>query len=330
MLKINALRKSDIGNPIIPKRAADPAAQFGNLRGAKRKLEARYKRIIVGIKQMIGTFDKRVISTNIKYEYQIDPNRFQSINLFLQELLYEELLDNQGGQLTSRWWLNANLTQSYTDGTSDVLQSSKNIATVEAVGPELSRTMRSIQLEQIIFSRGFQTRVGLVQARTFELMKGLADSTRTDLANTLARGMVDGIGVRELTKNTVERVGVSFSRAQRIVRTETLNAYRTAGGTETDELNEDVYGDSPWKMKSLWFSALASTSRRWHIARHGRTFTTDDVREFYAKNGNSINCLCSQSPVLVNTRTGEVLQKELIKRMEKQREKALAVFDLAA
>ncbi len=325
MLKINALRKSDIGFPIVPRSAADPAAQFNNLRGAKKKLVARYRRIDVGMRQLIGTLDKRVISTNIKYEYQIDATRFQNINLFIQKLLNNELLDNQNGLWTQRWWLNANLTQAYEDGTSDVLQSSKNIATVESVGPELSREMRSIQLEQILFSRGFQSRVGLVQSRVFEMMKGLTDSTRTDLSSTLARGMIDGIGIRELSQNITDRVKVSFGRAQRIARTEILNAYRVAGGVETDELNEDVYGDSEWGMQSLWFSALAATTRKNHAIRHGRFFTTDEVREFYSINSNAINCLCSQSPVLVNKRTGEVLQQALLDRMTKRRDKFLKV-----
>jgi len=323
MIKTNALKKSDIGNPIVPRNISDPAAQFGNLRGAKRKLVARYRRIDKGMRQLIGTLDKRVISTNIKYEYQIDVTRFQNINSFIQNLLYDELLDNQNGLLTQRWWLNANLAQAYEDGTSDILLSSKRIATVESVGPELSREMRFIKLEQTIFSRGFQTRVGLVQARTFELMKGLSDSTRTDLSNTLARGMIDGIGIRELSKNITDRVKVSLSRGQRIARTEILNAYRTAGGVETDELNEDVYDDSEWGMQSLWFSALSPTTRRTHASRHGMIYTTDEVREFYAKNSNAINCLCSQSTVLVNKRTGEVLQQDLLDRMAKRRKQFL-------
>ncbi len=325
-IKINSLRKSDIGFPIVPRNISDPASQFGNLRNAKKKLVARYKRIDKGMRQLIGTLDKRVISTNIKYEYQIDATRFQNINSFIQDLLYDELLDNKGGLWTQRWWLNSNLNQAYEDGTSDVLQSSKNIATVEAVGPEISREVRSIKLESIFFSRGFQTRLGLVHARVFEQMKGFSDQTRTDLASTLTRGMVDGIGIRELSNNITDRVKVSFSRAQRIARTEILNAYRTAGNVETDELNEDVYSDSEWGMLSLWFSALApktktsSGTRKAHAIRHGSTYTTEKVREFYAINGNAINCLCSQSPVLFNKKTGEVLQQDLLDRMAKKRD----------
>lgn len=319
MLKINALRKSDIGNPIVPRNASDPAAQFGNLRGAKKKLMSRYRRIDKSMRQLIGNLDKRVILANIKYEYQIDPVSFQNISSFIQRLLYNELLDDPNGTWSQRWWLNSNLIQAYEDGTSDALQSSKNIATVASVGAELSREMRSINIDNIIFSRGFQTRVGLVKARTFEAMKGLTDSTRSDLADTLARGMIDGIGIRELSSNITSRVKTSFKRAQRIARTEILNAYRTASGVETDELNEDVYDDSDWHMMSLWYSALAATSRLNHVSRHGLLYTTDKVREFYSKNGNAINCLCSQSPILVNRKTGEILQQELVDRMVKRR-----------
>jgi hypothetical protein len=134
--------------------------------------------------------------------------------------------------------------------------------------------------------------------------------------------MATGKGVRELTGDVMNRVGVSHRRAQRIVRTEILNAHRTAAASETDDLNADVYAGSDWVMKSLWFSARAPTTRPSHLRRHGLTFTTNEVREFYSINANAINCLCNQSVILVNIKTGEVLQEDLLKRMEKQREQA--------
>lgn len=292
------MKIKSIGNPIVPRNALDPANQFSNIRSSKAQLVKRYKNINRGMKQLIASIDKRVVPdsevggivTNIKYEYLVDAERFQSINLFIQRLLYGELLDNEQGLFTDRWWLNAHLDRAYLDGTNDALQSSKNMASVDVVGVELSRQMRSIELNQIVFSRGYLTRVALVESRVFNEMLGLTDSTRADLSSTLARGMARGVGVRELTNDVVDRVGVSFRRAKTIVRTEILNSYRIASAAETDELNEDVYDDSDWGMESLWFSALASTSRRWHVARHGKTFTTEEVREFYSRNGNAINC----------------------------------------
>lgn len=325
-----------IGNPIVPRNAADPASEFGNLRNANRSLTKRYRNIRKGMRELIDSIDKRVVPesepggivANIKYEYLVDPDEFQRINIFIQQLLNGELLDSDQGIFTSRWWLNSNLEQAYENGTSDTLISSKSMATVEAVGPELSQAMRSIQFEQIVFSRGYQSRVALVKSRVFEEMRGLTDTTRSDLSSTLARGMAAGKGVRELTGDVMNRVGVSNSRAQRIVRTEILNAHRSATAAETDELNADVYAGSDWKMESLWFSAMAATTRPTHLRRHGRTYTTNEVRDFYSVNANAINCLCSQSPILINIKTGKVLQEDLLKRMEKQRKQAQAARGL--
>jgi len=319
-MKIKAIINAKVGNPIIPRNKEDPAGQFGNLRNANAQLRKRYTSIKKGIRELISTFSPAVVTNAAVYEYQLDAQRYNSINLFLQQLLYDDLLDNQQGVFTNRWWLNANLTSAYTDGASDALQSAKNIAVPAIVGQEISSTVRSIQLEQIVFSQGFQSRVALVHSRVFEEMKGLSDSTKTDLANTLARGMASGKGVKALTKDVMKRVDVSFSRSKRIVRTEILNAYRTATAAETDVLNEDVYADSEWGMLQLWFSALAATSRPNHVSRHGETYSTQEVREFYSVSGNAINCLCSQSPVLTNKKTGEILQKPLQERMRKQKE----------
>ena len=345
-MKILSIINVKVGNPVIPRKAEDPAHQFGNLRNANAQLNRRYDAIKKGIRELLKTFDPVLVSNNgsyynyetelinnefvttkaelvtnvAVYKYQLDAQKYQSINLFLQQLLYGEVLDNQQGFFTNRWWLNANLTSSYTDGTSDALQSAKNIAVADVVGLEISQQVRGTQLEQIVFSPGFQSRVALVHSRVFENMKGLSDSTKADLSDTLARSMAKGAGIREVTKDVMARVNVSHRRAKRIARTEILNAYRTASANETDEINDNVYDDSDFHMVSLWWSALSPTTRKTHAIRHGLTYSTQDVREFYSINGNAINCLCSQSPVLANKKTGKILQEKLQKRLQKQKE----------
>ena len=240
--------------------------------------------------------------------------------MYLQGLLNTELLDDNQGDLTRRWWLNANLITAYEDGTADTLQSAKNIATADIVGQDISQQVRSMTLESIVLSPQFKSRVGLVQSRVFENMKGLTGSTKSDLADTLARGMSSGKGIRALTKDVMKRIKVSQARAKRIARTETLNSYRTATSQETDALNESVYDDSEWHMVPLWFSALGPTTRNNHASKHGSTYTTQQVKDFYSIDGNAINCLCSQSPVLANKKTGEILQEALQKRMIKKKD----------
>jgi len=52
-------------------------------------------------------------------------------------------------------------------------------------------------------------------------------------------------------------------------------------------------------------------------------YTQKEVQDFYAVRGNSINCRCSQSPVVVNEK-GEALAKNLIAKMQKQEEAWIA------
>lgn len=305
-----------VGTPVLPRNEADPARQFGNLRSSRAALRRRIKRIKSGMRQMISTLEPEVVTNAATYTYDIDATKYNSINLFIQRLLYGELLDSREGTFSQRWWLNANLSIAFEDGTADALQSAKNMAQVEIVGQELSQAMRSIQIEQIQFSPGYMKRVGLVQARVFNEMKGLSDSSKVDLAESLGRSMAAGKGIRDVTKDLMARVDVVESRAWKIARTEILNAYRTASWEETDELNEQVYDDTPWKMRELWFSALAPTTRKNHAAKHSNIYTSDEVRGFYSESGFAINCLCSQSPILTNVETGEVIQQELIDKMK--------------
>lgn len=315
-----------VGLPVMPRNEKDPARQFGNLRGARSVLSKRIANIRIGMRELINSFNPVQVTTNAKkYVYELDADRYNQVNLFIQRLLYKELLDSESGQYSSLFWLIRNLAIAYEDGTDDALQSAKNMAQPDIVGDELSEQMRSIQIEQIQFSPAYQRRVGLVYARVFNEMKGLTDSSKTDLAETLARGMANGEGIRQITKDVLARVDVVESRAWRIARTEILNAYRTASWDETDELNKDVYGDSEWQMRELWWSALSPTTRISHAKRHGKVYTSDEVREFYSINANAINCLCSQSPILINIKTGDVIQQELIDKMAKRREVYLGV-----
>lgn len=305
----------------LPKNALDPAAQFGNIRRAKKDLSSAYTRIKAGVQQVIDTLDPVLVNNVSTYEYLLDAGRYNSINRFLQELLYQELLGDTGGFIQERYIVFDSVDQAYADGLSDAVRDAKEISDPNFVEPEIDRAVKALDVEQIRFSPGYQRRVGLVHSRLFNEMKGLADSTKSDLADTLARGMSAGHGVRQIASDVKERVGVSAIRALRIARTETLNAYRDAGAAETDELNRDVYDDSDWGMIQLWFSALAATSRPWHISRHGETYTTQQVREFYSERGNAINCLCSQSAVLYNKKTGEILQSDLVRRLRQQKKK---------
>jgi len=339
--------------PAMPKDAADPAHQKKNLSREQRELKVRFERILTGVRKLAAdqsnyrtvsavnssasmAWNPLVYFTNTKgeldthkssiavnkttyYEYQIDLARYESINGFIERLLYDEILESYTGKMTPNWFFQSYLSSAYNDGINDTIQDIKNQSTPSLVGEIVSRQIQSISSDE--FNPQATQSLALVYGRVFNEMKGLTDSMKVDLSETLTRGMADGLGIRAISADVQKRVGVGFSRAQRIARTEILGAYRTAQRAKTKEVNETVFDDSPYEFKQLWFSALAESSRKWHVSRHGHIFTQQEVEKFYSENGNSVNCLCSQSPILVDKKTGKPLIDDTVKRMDEQREK---------
>lgn len=335
--------------PVMPKDAADPAHQKKNLSREQRELKVRFERILTGVRKLVadqanyrivsavnkewkplvyftnanGELDTRrssiAVNKTTYYEYQIDVARYESINEFIERLLYDEILESYTGKMPPNWFFQSYLSKAFNDGVNDTIQDIKNQSTPSLVGDIVSRQIQSLSSGE--FNPQATQSLALVYGRVFNEMKGLTDSMKVDLSETLTRGMADGLGIRAISADVQKRVGVGFSRAQRIARTEILGAYRTAQRAKTKEINETVFDDSPYEFKQLWFSALAISSRKWHVSRHGQIYTQQEVEEFYSKNGNSINCLCSQSPILVDKKTGKPLIDDTVKRMDEQRKK---------
>lgn len=99
-----------------------------------------------------------------------------------------------------------------------------------------------------------------------------------------------------------------------MAQTEQVGALRKAQWQETDWARERL----GLNTAVLWLSALKPTTRSWHAARHGRTYTTEEVQAFYAINGNRYNCYCSQIPVLLND-DGSIFNEGLADKLKKER-----------
>jgi len=337
--------------PVIPNDAADPANQKGNLKRAQMELKKRFERINKAVKQLCrdqkqyqsvaaansnrmsfwqpieyftnskGELDTRksdvFIANKQFYSYDISTERYDSINSFIERLLYSEILESLDGRRPQNWFYQSYLSSATQDAIRDTIQSSKNMAEPDVVGNEVAMMVR--QLDADAFNPQQINSLNLVYSRVFNEMKGLTDSMKVNLSETLTRGMANGLGIQQLTRDVAKRVGVGFSRAQRISRTEIMGAYRTAQRDKTRQINKDIYGNSPFIQKQLWFSALAMTSRKWHVSRHGSIYSIQEVEEFYSEAANSINCQCSQSPILVNRKTGAVVMQSLIDKMKLQK-----------
>ncbi len=229
-----------------------------------------------------------------RYEYLIDAQQLQ--------LIVDELRRRLGEEVPARIMEQA-ARQAYEAGTGQA------VAQLAALTDEYTR-----EITQVLSSAPWQRRVALIQARQFELMSGFQGDTAADLGRVLSNAVQDGLNPREVVGTLRERFGVSRSRAERIARTEITSALRRATWDEDQDANQRL----GIRTKLVHFSALLPTTRRSHARRHGRTFTQEEVREWYARDANAIHCRCSQQSILENE-DGSVVGQDLIDRLGKQR-----------
>lgn len=170
------------------------------------------------------------------------------------------------------------------------------------------------EITQVLASEPWQRRVALIRGRVFESMQGFNGDTATELGRVLSQGVEDGLNPRTVAKDIRQRFGIAERRAEIIARTEITGALRRATRDETQDARERL----GIQTAMLWYSALLPSTRQSHASKHGRTFSAQEVAEFYSQGGQSINCRCSQQPVLLNE-DGTPMLGSLKERMQKQR-----------
>jgi len=135
--------------------------------------------------------------------------------------------------------------------------------------------------------------------RSFDSLKGVTDKMQVELRQELFNGVQQGQGITKVTKNIVERIGVSESRAQLIARTETIQAHQIASTNAAKQAAIEL--DEPVLMR--WIAAIDNRVRHQHAVWHGTLVTPE-------KNAARIqvspwNCRCAQIPVIEELNTPE-------------------------
>ncbi|ALQ48073.1 Phage head decoration protein [Raoultella ornithinolytica] len=241
------------------------------------------------------------LAVNARYEYQLNPTLLSIILSDASYLVDQVLLEGGDYDL----WFYEYIDLASEKGTGQSFYNLSQQSPAYAAGRE--------SLASILASYPYQQRMALVHARVFEEMKGLTAEVKRDMARVLTDGVGRGLNPREVAQNLTEQVGIERRRANRIARTEVTTALRRAKWDEDDEAQE-LYG---LKTRLLHISALSPTTRRTHAARHAHLYTNEEVREWYAKDANSINCKCSQQSVLVDD-SGNPVYPDVITKLKQE------------
>ncbi|WP_164565150.1 phage minor head protein [Providencia rettgeri] len=282
---------------------ADPTAVDKLERGAMKAFARRIKKVSQGYIQLLNRIPSEPV-VNKKYQFDLDPN-YLSIILRDGELMVDEVL-LQGGEFNN-FFFNEYVSTAYERGTA------QEYANLAQQSTAYAATQQSIAT--ILLSEPYQLRMALVRARVFEEMKGLSAQVKADMARILTDGIARGLNPREVARNLNEQSGIEIRRANRVARTEITTALRRARMDEADEASEVLNLET----RQVHISALSPATRPNHASRHGKIFTTDEQRDWWAVDGNSINCKCSTVTILTD-KDGRPYNDTLLNKLKEEKE----------
>lgn len=297
---------------ILPRNREDPTGQNKRLAGAEAQIKARLREIRKQVMPLVETMPRRKVTlwsplvTNAeaaRYEYLVDSQYLANMFNEMDAVVDQQLT---GPNWRSDTWVNVDyVIPAYQQGTA------------LAVASLSTRTMRYYEtrreLADVVLSEPYRARVALVRGRVFERMKALSAETKADLRMVLAESIQMGLGPADIAARLTQQLGIEATRALRIARTEINNALRTARLDEA-EATAKALG---MRVMMLHISALSPTTRVTHWARHGRLYTIEECREWWATSPNSINCKCSVTEVFVDE-DGNPLDPTVVERAQEK------------
>ena len=291
-----------------------------------RDIEQRYYDIKVALKQL---FDMRLTgrerASNSMYGYILARNGNQPDTLYtvnagtyiydmtaaqladllqvVQTILDDHLLDGGSQNL----WAFDYVAEEYQRGT---LNAYTNLSVQSPI--YASQTT----LQQLLSTPAYQNQVASAFVSTYSDWKGISDAARGDLTNIITDAVARGVSPRDTAQVISKRLDVSMSKAKTIAQTEQVGALRQAQWNETDWAADRL----GLNTGLLHLSALKPTTRTWHAIRHGKVYTTEEVRDFYSEMKNRANCYCSQIPALL-TDDGQIYNEGLADKLAAERKK---------
>lgn len=238
-----------------------------------------------------------------KYVYDMSAQQLADLLDIVQAILDDHLLDGGSQNL----WAFDYVGDEYRRGTLEAFNNFSQQSSVYA-----SQTT----LQQLLSTPAYQNQIASAFVSTYSDWKLESDRARGDLANVIADAIGRGVNPRETAQIVSKRLDVSMVRAKTIAQTEQVGALRTAQRLETTWSRERL----GLNTAMLHLSALKPTSRAWHVARHGKTYTPEEVETWYAEGSNRYHCFCSQIPVLLND-DGSIYNEGLAKKLADERDK---------
>jgi hypothetical protein len=288
-------------DPIVPGDTQDRTGTRGILRRAVADINRRW----AGMRRdVLGVWDGlKVLTTNAETDtvvYTVTPEEMAATNQALRDAL--ERWIEAGREAKNAFWYDAYSAEATQAGATQSLTNLTRLSPVYAAQRDLQR---------IVFSQPYRTRVALAQIKSYDHWTGLQASLRSELSQVIGRAIVDGRNPRAVRTEIAERLEVSRGRAAGYAQTDITDTLRRA------RLAEDQWAEDELSVRTgeLWTSALIPTTRSWHASRNGKVYTREQVSAFYQVDGNRYRCHCSVTACLLDADGKPILTPSLRGKM---------------
>lgn len=292
---------------ILPSRPADPTGVDSLERKAMGDFSARLRKCKKAYLDGLNRIPAD-LAVNAKYAYRLNPGTLSSILSGAGATVDSILLE---GGPENLWFFQQYVSVAYARGTNQEYANLKNQSPVY----QAARTSAA----ELINRPEYRNRIALIAAREYEEMNSFTATVKADFGRILTDGVARGRNPREIAKDIARVTDMEAYKARRIARTEVTTALRRARWDEHDDAVETLGLD----FKLMHYSALSPTTRKGHADRHAKLYTSEEVREWYSRDGNAINCKCNQISVLVNE-DGEPTVPRIVERAKATQRKIRA------
>lgn len=287
-------------NPVIPRHPKNPVGQTkriaSTMQAVRIDLAQAQKLVLATLDTWPTKQNNRYARHNAFYEYLISLDQLNTLVSTVANMLRGGRGPRAGRDFAQ---------QSYKEGTA------KAVENLSGLSDNYTRTVTQRLADNIVLRRA-----ALAGARVYEEMQGFAGQTADDLRRVLFDAVQYGRNPHDVAKDIRSRFRVGRRRAERIARTEITGALRRGRWDEARDAEQQL----GMEVRLIHYSALIpERTRRSHAKRHGKIVTVEEQADWYSKNGNAINCLCSQTEITIGPDGEPLFGKQLIDKLQKQR-----------
>lgn len=300
----------------------DPTMQSGNVKRAANKVITRLEQVqSVFLKDLKSIPTTRVTVKQITnadrlpvYEYGLSEEGFRELETFLRRDMQRLVLQTNGQDKPSVWYLDENSELAVRGGYLDAgTQYNQMVRTGLKNGMLEESPMGEIKPVNLLLSESYVLMVNKAQLSNWAPIKNMADDAIYQIMQVVRAGVEGGESPKAVAKKIRERFDVSKNRARKIARTEMNKAFNGGKMQATKDLGERT----GYRSGVIHISALTPRTRTSHAARHGNAYTVEAQERWWDEGANRINCLCSTRPVVLDSR-GQPVAPELIERIRDQ------------